>query len=164
MAKFVFKLQNILSIKEKLEDQAKAEYGMEIIKLREEEDCLKLLIHKKKESYQQELKEALAQILVLFEIKKLDTWSWRSQKIASKCQKIIIKKQQKKVDQAREKLDEAMKERKTFEKLKEKAFEEFKLEIEAQGKKEADELTSFRFGSARESEEIYRSMPRRRKR
>ena len=38
MAKFVFKLQNILSIKEKLEDQAKAEYGMEIIKLREEED------------------------------------------------------------------------------------------------------------------------------
>ena len=62
MAKFVFKLQNILSIKEKLEDQAKAEYGMEIIKLREEEDCLKLLIHKK-ESYQQELKEALAQIL-----------------------------------------------------------------------------------------------------
>lgn len=50
MAKFVFKLQNILSIKEKLEDQAKAEYGMEIIKLREEEDCLKLLIHKK-ESY-----------------------------------------------------------------------------------------------------------------
>ena len=46
MAKFVFKLQNILSIKEKLEDQAKAEYGMEIIKLREEEDCLKLLIHK----------------------------------------------------------------------------------------------------------------------
>jgi len=44
---------------------------MEIIKLREEEDCLKLLIHKK-ESYQQELKEALAQILVLFEIKKLE--------------------------------------------------------------------------------------------
>ena len=45
-------------------------------------------------------------------------------------------------------------ERKTFEKLKEKAFEEFKLEIEAQEKKEVDELTSFRFGSARESEEI----------
>ena len=47
-----------------------------------------------------------------------------------------------------------MKERKTFEKLKEKAFEEFKLEIEAQEKKEVDELTSFRSGSARESEEI----------
>lgn len=152
MAKFVFKLQNILSIKEKLEDQAKAEYGMEIIKFREEEDCLKLLIHKK-ESYQQELKEALAQILVLFEIKKLEH-GVEIVKDRIEMQKIIIKKQQKKVDQAREKLDEAMKERKTFEKLKEKAFEEFKLEIEAQEKKEVDELTSFRFGSARESEEI----------
>ena len=152
MAKFVFKLQNILSIKEKLEDQAKAEYGMEIIKLREEEDRLKLLIHKK-ESYQQELKEALAQILVLFEIKKSEH-GVEIVKDRIEMQKIIIKKQQKKVDQAREKLDEAMKERKTFEKLKEKAFEEFKLEIEAQEKKEVDELTSFRFGSARESEEI----------
>ena len=149
MAKFVFKLQNILSIKEKLEDQAKAEYGREIIKLREEEDCLKLLIHKK-ESYQQ---EALAQILFLFEIKKLEH-GVEIVKDRIEMQKIIIKKQQKKVDQAREKLDEAMKERKTFEKLKEKAFEEFKLEIEAQEKKEVDELTSFRFGSARESEEI----------
>ena len=100
MAKFVFKLQNILSIKEKLEDQAKAEYGMEIIKLREEEDCLKLLIHKK-ESYQQELKEALAQILVLFEIKKLEH-GVEIVKDRIEMQKIIIKKQQKKVDQARD--------------------------------------------------------------
>jgi len=69
-------------------------------------------------------------------------------------QKIIIKKQQKKVDQAREKLDEAMKERKTFEKLKEKAFEEFKIGNRSTGKERSDELTSFRFGSARESEEI----------
>ena len=94
MAKFVFKLQNILSIKEKLEDQAKAEYGMEIIKLREEEDCLKLLIHKK-ESYQQELKEALAQILVLFEIKKLEHGG-DCKKIASEMQKDHYKEAAKK--------------------------------------------------------------------
>lgn len=37
MAKFVFKMQNILAVKEKLESQAKAEYGLEISKLREEE-------------------------------------------------------------------------------------------------------------------------------
>mgnify|MGYP001066580457 CR=1 FL=1 len=30
MAKFVFKMQNILAVKEKLESQAKAEYGLEI--------------------------------------------------------------------------------------------------------------------------------------
>ena len=68
-------------------------------------------------------------------------------------QKLIIHQQELKVEEAREKLDEAMKERKTFEKLKEKAFEEFKLEIEAQERKEVDELVSFRFGSAKESED-----------
>lgn len=45
-----------------------------------------------------------------------------------------------------------MKERKTYEKLKEKAFEQFKIEIEAQERKEIDELVSFRFGAAKESE------------
>ncbi|HBI60471.1 MAG TPA: flagellar export protein FliJ, partial [Lachnospiraceae bacterium] len=35
----------------------------------------------------------------------------------------------------------------------EKAFEQFKLEIEAQERKEIDELVSFRFRSAQESEE-----------
>ena len=34
MAKFVFKMQNILAVKEKLESQAIAEYGLEISKLR----------------------------------------------------------------------------------------------------------------------------------
>ena len=34
MAKFIFKLENILSIKYKLEEQAKAEYSIEIHKLR----------------------------------------------------------------------------------------------------------------------------------
>ena len=51
-----------------------------------------------------------------------------------------------------EKLDNAMKERKTYEKLREKAFEQFKIEIEAQERKEIDELVSFRFGVAKESE------------
>lgn len=152
MAKFIFKLQSILSIKEKLEDQAKAEYGLEVLKLREEEEKLEVLIQKK-ESYQQELKEALYQVLVLFEIKKLEN-GVEVTKYHINVQKVVIKQQQLKVDQARRKLDEAMKERKTFEKLKEKAFEQFKLEIEAQERKEVDELTSFRFSSAKESEEI----------
>ena len=33
MAKFIFKMESILSVKEKLEEQAKAEYSIEIIKL-----------------------------------------------------------------------------------------------------------------------------------
>ena len=47
---------------------------------------------------------------------------------------------------AREKLNEAMKERKTYEKLKENAFEDFKKELNAEEQKEINELVSFRFG------------------
>lgn len=151
MAKFVFKMESILSIKYKLEDQAKAEYGMEIAKLREEERKLEVLIAKK-EAYQDALTQAVQDALVIREIKVLEN-SVENAKYNINVQKFVIKHQQQRVDQAREKLDNAMKERKTFEKLKEKAFEQFKLEIEAQERKEIDELVSFRFRSAQESEE-----------
>lgn len=151
MAKFIFKMESILSIKYKLEDQAKAEYGMEVAKLREEERKLEVLIAKK-EAYQDALTKAVQDALVILEIKVLEN-SVENAKYNINVQKFVIKQQQQRVDQAREKLDNAMKERKTYEKLKEKAFEQFKMEIEAQERKEIDELVSFRFRSAQESEE-----------
>ena len=151
MAKFIFKMESILSIKYKLEDQAKAEYGMEVAKLREEERKLEVLIAKK-EAYQDALTKAVQDALVIREIKVLEN-SVENAKYNINVQKFVIKQQQQRVDQAREKLDNAMKERKTYEKLNEKAFEQFKMEIEAQERKEIDELVSFRFRSAQESEE-----------
>lgn len=151
MAKFIFKMESILSIKYKLEDQAKAEYGMEVVKLREEERKLEVLIAKK-EAYQDALTKAVQDALIIREIKVLEN-SVENAKYNINVQKFVIKQQQQRVDQAREKLDNAMKERKTYEKLKEKAFEQFKMEIEAQERKEIDELVSFRFRSAQESEE-----------
>ena len=151
MAKFVFPMESILSIKYKLEDQAKAEYGLEIAKLHEEEEKLERL-EERKQKFQAELREAVSDRLDIRRIKELEN-SVENDKYNINIQKLIIHQQELKVEEAREKLDEAMKERKTFEKLKEKAFEEFKLEIEAQERKEVDELVSFRFGSAKESED-----------
>ena len=151
MAKFIFKMESILSIKYKLEDQAKAEYGMEVAKLREEERKLEVLIAKK-EAYQDALTAAVQDALIICEIKTLEN-SVENAKYNNNVQKFVIKQQKQRVDEAREKLDNAMKERKTYEKLKEKAFEQFKRELEAQERKEIDELVSFRFRSAQESEE-----------
>lgn len=151
MAKFVFQMESILSIKEKLEDQAKAEYGMEMAKLREEERILEGLIAKK-DGYQTRLTLSVQDQLDIVEIKTLED-SVENAKYNINVQKMVIANQQMQVDKAREKLDEAMKERKTYEKLKEKAFEEFKIEIEAQERKEVDELVSFRHRSAEESED-----------
>ncbi len=143
MAKFVFKMESLLRIKSKLEEQAKAEYGVEAALLRQEEEKLQNLKNRL-EQIQQQLKEAVSATLRLIEIKELEQ-GVESIKYAINVQKIAVLNQEKRVERAREKLDEAMKERKTFEKLKEKAFETFVHEINAQEQKEVDELVSFRF-------------------
>lgn len=151
MAKFIFKLESILSIKIKLEDQAKAEYGIEVMRLREEEHKL-LLLERRKSGFEQQLFEALSNTLVVLTIKRLED-SVENLKYNIKIQISAIKRQEERVLRAREKLDNAMKERKIYEKLKEKAFEEFKAEVNAMERKEIDQLVSFRFRSAGESED-----------
>ena len=151
MAKFIFKMESILSVKTKLEDQAKAEYGIETMKLREEEHKLTLL-ENRKSGFEQQLFEAVSDRLVILSIKRLED-SVENLKYNIKLEIIVIRKQEERVAQARAKLDNAMKERKIYEKLKEKAFEEFKAEVNAQEQKEIDQLVSFRFRSAGESED-----------
>lgn len=144
-------MESILSVKTKLEDQAKAEYGIETMKLREEEHKLTLL-ENRKSGFEQQLFEAVSDRLVILSIKRLED-SVENLKYNIKLQIIVIRKQEERVAQARAKLDNAMKERKIYEKLKEKAFEEFKTEVNAQEQKEIDQLVSFRFRSAGESED-----------
>lgn len=52
---------------------------------------------------------------------------------------------QKNLDIARGKLNQVMVDRKTQEILKDKAFEEFKRELEATESKEVDEVVSFKY-------------------
>jgi flagellar FliJ protein len=151
MAKFIFKMESILSVKEKLEEQAKAEYSIEIMKLRQEEEKLDEL-EKRKDAYQTRLYEAVMDTLNISEIKILED-SVENIKYNIKLQLIVIANQQKNVDMAREKLDNAMKERKTYEKLKEKAFEEFKEQINAEEQKEINELVSFKFRTGSDESE-----------
>lgn len=151
MAKFIFKMESILSVKTKLEDQAKAEYGIETMRLREEEHKL-MLLENRKSGFEQQLFEAVSDRMVILSIKRLED-SVENLKYNIKLQIIVIRKQEERVAQARAKLDNAMKERKIYEKLKEKAFEEFKAEVNAQEQKEIDQLVSFRFRSAGESED-----------
>ena len=151
MAKFIFKMESILSVKEKLEEQVKAEYSIEIMKLRQEEEKLEEL-ENRKNAYQTRLYEAVMDTLNISEIKILED-SVENIKYNIKLQLIVIANQQKNVDRAREKLDNAMKERKTYEKLKEKAFEEFKEQINAEEQKEINELVSFRFRTGSDESE-----------
>ncbi len=151
MAKFRFKMESILSIKEKMESQAKAEYGMELVRLREEEERLEAL-NERRLDYQMQLTAAVGSRLFIRKIKDLEN-AVENIKYNMQLQRIVIRQQEQRVEAARQKMDEAMKERKTYEKLKEKAFEEFLLELDASERKEVDELVSFRYQNASESED-----------
>ena len=60
-------------------------------------------------------------------------------------QMINVHKAEKQLDLVRRRLNEVMIERKTYEKLREKKFEEFKMELAYEEKKEVDELVSYTY-------------------
>ncbi len=144
MAKFFYKMQNILNIKLKLETQAKNEYAVANAELAEEEEKLETFKRRKSE-YENRLTELYSDKLDFLKINE----TAEAVKIMDyhiNLQQINVEKAKKKVEAAREKLQEAVQERKTHEKLKENAFEVFKMEVAAAESKEIDELVSYRHG------------------
>ena len=67
-------------------------------------------------------------------------------------QMIAVHTAQRNLEMARKRLNEVMKERKTHENLKEKAFEAFKEELTAEEGKMTDELVSYTYHSKEEQE------------
>lgn len=150
MAKFVYRMQNILNIKYKLEDQAKTEFMMVNRTLQEEENKLEIL-EKRKAFYEEEGRSLLAKNLQMDKI--------RENRQAILRMKEFIEKQIKRVEEAKRqveikaaKLSELMQERKAQEKLKEKAFQVFLQEENSKESKEIDELVSFTYGKRQREE------------
>ena len=143
MAKFVYRMQNILDIKNKLEIQAKNSYAVARMRLKKEEEKVDGLFAQNKayeDAYRQQLSGSI-------DVRQINIC-----KNAIELSKNMIKKQLVEVkvaslnlEAAQKRLGEIMKERKIQEKLREKAYEEFLQELNDQEKKEIDELVSFRF-------------------
>ena len=148
MAKFVYKMQNILDIKLRLESQVKTEFAEASAKLLQEEDKLRKLIQRRRE-YENELKRLSADRLELGELKKYNGYI-ETIKALMQQQALAVRLAQRNLDKVREKLNQAMQERKIYEKLREKAFEEFKEELNAEEKKEIDQLVSFTYNDKSE--------------
>jgi flagellar FliJ protein len=70
-----------------------------------------------------------------------------------KQQAVKLRIAERNLEKVREKLDEAVKDRKIHEKLKENAFEEFKVELNNEEKKEIDELVSFTYNDKSEADD-----------
>lgn len=146
MAKFVYRMQNILDIKYKLETQAKSEYAVAANRLRNEEKKLQCL-NEEILGYEEKIR------LNSLNTVNVENLKWFSNAISIKKDNVkkqieVIEIAKKELELARIKLSDVMIDRKTHEKLKEKAFEEFKHEISDTEMKEIDELVSYNFNKA----------------
>jgi len=144
MARFRYRMQNILDIKNKMEVQAKQEYSMAQAALNEEEAKLEAL-YQRKAAYEEEAKELRMQKLKVRDILENRTGILNMEEFI-KAQILQVNLAKAQVDKAREKLQEVMQERKIQEKLREKAFEEFLKEENRSESKEIDELVSYTYG------------------
>lgn len=145
MGKFVYRMQNILEIKDKMEQQAKNEFAAENIRVLEEEEKLAMYMRKREDLESEGKRLLLADRLSILDIeenKKLVAYA-REQ---IRAQTIQVRMAHKRLEEKRVKMQKAMQERKTQEILKEKAFDVFLQEEKAAESKEIDELTSYTHG------------------
>ena len=142
MSVFRFRMQNILDMKEKLEEQAKTEFAQAQRKLTEEQELLAEVI-KRKEAYIAEGIRLRNEAISVREILDNKSAIEYTQNLETE-QRLAVNVAQKAVDAASRRMMEARAQTKTYEKLKEHAFEEFMQEENRAESKEIDQLNSYR--------------------
>ena len=143
MAKFIFKLQSILDIKLKLESQAKIAYGQANARLRKEEGALQMLITQRS-MYEKRAVDLVNGTISIRDIKE-NKQSIDIMKSRIRAQMMVVHAAEKQAEAARLRLNEMMMERKTFEKLRERAFEEFRQEVAYEENQAVNELVSYTY-------------------
>jgi len=151
MAKFKYRMQNVLDIKQKMEESAKMEFAEANLRVMKEEEKLSVILHRKRQ-YEAEGKVLRKEKLHVADIKN-NAEAISILRGMQKEQEQEVKKAEAFQEQKRLALQNAMQERKIQEKLYENAFEEFKQEENARESKEVDELVSYVYGQ-RGKEEI----------
>lgn len=145
MAKFKYRMQNILDIKMKLESQAKIAYGNANLHYLQEQEKLQEIVLRKTR-YDKRLKELVQGDINVIDIKHARE-DVNNIKVIMRRQMVEVHKAEQALEEARKALNQVMQERKGQEKLREKAFDEFKKEIATSESKEIDELVSYTYNA-----------------
>lgn len=144
MAKFKFRLQSVLNIKIRLEDQQRNVFAQTSKRLQDEEEKLNDLFGRQ-EFYREEGRKLRNKSLNIQDIIENQTALERIKEYIEE-QQANVKLWEMKLEEERVKLVEMMKERKTYEKLREKAFEEFLEEEKHSESVSNDERNSYVYG------------------
>ena len=151
MARFRYRMQNILELKEKLEEQEKNNFASRRAALTEEEEKLDAVLAKRNAI----VEEGKALRLTTIDVIKIRE-NQRAKEYAEeavKQQRVKVRIAEKNLDAARARMQTAVQERKIHEKMREKAFDRFIEEQNAEEVKEIDQLTSYVYGTKEDDDE-----------
>ncbi len=142
--KFKFKLQKILDMKLKQEEDQKHVFTRALNKLRTEQQKLERLIQlRQQKQHEMKMKMELEE-LDAFEMQMYASYIERLKRDIA-LQREVVRKAEETVEIEKAKLQAIMAERKAFEKLKEKHYQRFLQEQEAEERKLIDELATVKF-------------------
>lgn len=144
MARFRYSLQSILDIKSKLETTAKQEFARCQVLLSEEERKLEEL-KSRRQLYEEKTRSLLQGVLNVREIEENKTAVLVVEGYIAE-QMVCVEQARARVEEAREEMTRAMRERKTYETLREQEFESFVQEENRAEGKSVDELVSYTYG------------------
>ncbi len=151
MKKFSFDLQGVLEIKQKLEGQAKINFGIARAKLNAEEAKRDEIIARKNE-YGERLAALMSGDLNVIERARCeDAIDIIDEQLSQ--QELMVRRAEKQVELMRQRLNTVVMERKTIEKLREKRFADYLKEYNDEERKQVDELVSYRHTIAGLAEE-----------
>ena len=145
MAKFIYRLQGTLNLKEKLEEQKKMEYGQAIAKLEMEKNYKTELENEKHNgvvAIRESIKKGISPQYIQSYNRYIDVVK---DKIVM--QEKVILTAEKNVEKKRLQLVDAMQERKKLEKLREQAFIVYQEEEKIAEQKIVDEIVSYKYNN-----------------
>lgn len=141
MAKFQFSMQNLLQIKEKLEDQCQMEYGKAVLQRDLQKDRVEKakarIVTENQNFYKKQANSFIVRDLINVQNKIAFLKEQEKAELTRlyECEDMVVRK--------RERLTQAMRERKTYESLREKALELYYEEEKQEELKLMDERASF---------------------
>ena len=142
MARFKFRLQSVLTVKEKVEDLKKNEFGKAVSALAEAR-AKKAEMEAMRENCIDEFRKGIDEGIDPTAFKRYNLYIEKI-KLMIKRQEQVIAEAEAYVEEKRAELVEAMRDRKTLETLRDNDFEEFLSEEKKQEQKIVDEIVSYR--------------------
>ena len=147
MAKFQFRMQSVLNLKIRLEEQQKNAFAAAKRRLDEEIENLSKL-YARKEGYEEEGRKMREETLSVNDILENETAIVRMKEYIDEQTKRVMECERQ-LEEERVKMVEMMQERKTYERLREKAFEQFLEDEKHEEGVINDEHNSFVYGTGR---------------